>query len=102
VNQRESWPVVRGGAARSFKFIPPHSTRDSVRHFDNEIMVWRDDEPLRPRRDLLAEAGVDSSPWASFVVTAWTPDKRVLVGVLQKTSPADQVPFYLLLPKGTL
>jgi len=65
-------------------------------------MVWRDDEPLRPRRDLLAEAGVDSSPWASFVVTAWTPDKRVLVGVLQKTSPADQVPFYLLLPKGTL
>jgi hypothetical protein len=69
---------------------------------DGEIMVWHDDEPLLSLRDVLEAAGVDLSPWQAFVVTAWTPDKRVLVGSLQETSVADQVPFYLVLPKGTL
>ncbi|HKO53611.1 MAG TPA: hypothetical protein VJV79_38145 [Polyangiaceae bacterium] len=76
--------------------------RTLVMSIDSELMVWQDDEPLRSLRDLLAEAGVDLSAWGSFIVNAWTPDKRVLVGSLQKTSVADQVPFYLVLPKGTL
>ncbi len=69
---------------------------------DGEQMIWHDDEPLEPLRDVIEALGVDLSPWKYFSVHDMTADKRVLVGRVSNDNSADIASFYLVLPPGTL